>query len=94
MICAGSGIAPFRSFWMQRQYELENGRGPLGKMFLFFGCRQSKLDNIYGNDLPQLLNQGVLHDIFYAYSRDQQHKKVKLKHYNYFEELFSYYDEL
>ena len=74
MIGAGSGIAPYRSFWMQSLID-QKRKSKCNKMFLFFGCRRTRLDNIYGFEFPDLLNKGVILDIFYAYSRDSQHKK-------------------
>lgn len=74
MVSAGSGIAPFRSFWMQGLVD-KKVRSKSNKMFLFFGCRRTRLDNIYGSEFPDLLTKGVILDIFYAYSRDSQHKK-------------------
>jgi nitric-oxide synthase len=75
MIGAGSGIAPFRSFWQEREAQIKNGE-TCGKMFLFFGCRNPKFDNIYGPELSSLLRKGVLHQIFLAFSRGD--KKVNL----------------
>lgn len=74
MISAGSGIAPFRAFWNQNGCIQKQG-GKCHKMFLFFGCRRTRLDNIYGFEFPELLTKGIILDIFYAYSRDSQHKK-------------------
>ncbi|CAG2104321.1 unnamed protein product [Medioppia subpectinata] len=74
MIGAGSGIAPFRGFWLQRQADLQNGEES-GKMFLFFGCRNSQTDSIYGTDLADMARKGVLHELFYAYSQEKGHKK-------------------
>ena len=75
MIGAGSGIAPFRGFWLQRQADLQNGE-KCGKMFLFFGCRDSKLDNIYESDLNLLLKKGVIDELFLAFSAQKGKKKV------------------
>jgi len=75
MIGAGSGIAPFRSFWQERDAQIQNGE-TCGKMFLFFGCRDSKIDNIYGPELNNLLKKGVIHELFLAVSREAGHKKV------------------
>lgn len=75
MIGAGSGIAPYRSFWQEREVQIQNG-DKCGKMFLFFGCRQSKVDNIYGPELTSLLRKGVLHEVFLALSREPGQKKV------------------
>lgn len=74
MIGAGSGIAPFRSFWQERDYRMQKGE-KFGKMFLFFGCRQ-KGDNIYADELASMLDKGVLHEVFLALSRESGKKKV------------------
>jgi len=43
MIAAGSGIAPFRSFWQARLRQAEAGLS-LGPMILIFGCRRESMD--------------------------------------------------
>jgi len=43
MIAAGSGIAPFRSFWQQRYEQMKMGRR-VGKTVLFFGCRNKSMN--------------------------------------------------
>jgi len=43
MIAAGSGIAPFRSFWQERLRQAEAGLS-LGPMILIFGCRRESMD--------------------------------------------------
>jgi len=43
MIAAGSGIAPFRSFWQARLRQAEAGVS-LGPMVLVFGCRRESMD--------------------------------------------------
>lgn len=43
MIAAGSGIAPFRSFWEARLRQAEAGLS-LGPMILIFGCRKESMD--------------------------------------------------
>lgn len=82
MICAGSGIAPFRSFWQERQVRVmeitggrrlsmaaSSGRESIGKAILFFGCRDMKVDQLYEKEIEDLLSRGVLHDAFIATSR-------------------------
>ncbi|KAF2105143.1 putative NADPH-cytochrome P450 reductase, partial [Rhizodiscina lignyota] len=46
MIAAGTGIAPFRAFVMERARFAGMGR-PVGDMLLFFGCRRPDEDYIY-----------------------------------------------
>jgi sulfite reductase alpha subunit-like flavoprotein len=86
MVGAGTGIAPFRSFWQERKIDMEmmqipsgiNGIG-WGKMYLYFGCRQSKLDDLYSNELDQLVKEKVIATMYLAFSREQNKKKACLK---------------
>ncbi|GIX99686.1 nitric oxide synthase, inducible [Caerostris extrusa] len=79
MVGAGSGIAPFRSFWQERDALSEkytNGNSlNLGQMYLFFGCRQSKLDDIYKHETSRLQKKGVITKVFTALSREPGQKK-------------------
>ncbi|KAI1285722.1 Nitric oxide synthase, inducible [Halotydeus destructor] len=76
LIGAGSGIAPFRSFWQEREVMLrERGGKGLGKCILFFGCRSKKVDYVYQQELTTLLRRGVVHEVFLALSREENHKK-------------------
>jgi sulfite reductase alpha subunit-like flavoprotein len=43
LVAAGSGIAPFRSFWQQKAFELEEF-GQVSPMNLFFGCKDEESD--------------------------------------------------
>jgi NADPH-ferrihemoprotein reductase len=46
MVAAGTGIAPFRGFMQERSRLAELGK-PVGKMILFFGCRDDTTDYLY-----------------------------------------------
>ncbi|XP_074635667.1 nitric oxide synthase 3-like isoform X3 [Acropora palmata] len=101
MVGPGTGLAPFRSFWQQRQYDITNkghyGRrdsgvsesspqqpdldtatikclspavNKLGSMSLFFGCRNSKQDCIHKDEMLKAKDEGVLTEIFFAFSRE------------------------
>uniref|UniRef100_A0A8C3XKM3 Nitric oxide synthase n=1 Tax=Chelydra serpentina TaxID=8475 RepID=A0A8C3XKM3_CHESE len=76
LIGPGTGIAPFRSFWQQRLYDLENkgikGRG----MTLLFGCRQSDMDHLYREETQEMKRKGVLKEVYTAYSRQPGQAKV------------------
>ncbi|RWS11815.1 nitric oxide synthase: inducible-like protein [Dinothrombium tinctorium] len=74
LIAAGSGIAPFRSFWQERYTQFKNGN-KCGKMILFFGCRRSRVDNIYAEELNEMINSQVIHEVFLATSREPGQKK-------------------
>jgi len=48
MIAAGSGIAPFRGFWMRRWEQQQDGY-QVGKTLLYFGCRKKSM-NLFKNE--------------------------------------------
>ena len=112
MVGPGTGIAPFRSFWQQRQFDVINKPAPKAKshdvtpdssplprrrvsspafsgnslnpssnrwgtMVLFFGCRDSKQDFIYKNELAKVKDDGALTQVFLALSREPQQPKVR-----------------
>ncbi|KAF2973584.1 hypothetical protein EK904_003990 [Melospiza melodia maxima] len=76
LIGAGTGIAPFRSFWLQRLYDLEHRGLRGGDMTLLFGCRQPDLDHIYREETEEMKRRGVLRDVYTAYSRLPGQEKV------------------
>ena len=68
MVCAGSGLAPFRAFIEERAAQKASGRD-VGKMILFFGCRAPDVDYLYSDsDLKTWAESGVV-DIRPAFSR-------------------------
>lgn len=86
MVGAGSGIAPFRSFWIDREHRLSKNNGEngekisFGPMYLFFGCRRSTKDNIYEQETTSLVKAGVISKVFTAFSREQGQKKQYVQH--------------
>ncbi|XP_030892752.1 nitric oxide synthase, brain, partial [Leptonychotes weddellii] len=75
LIGPGTGIAPFRSFWQQRQFDIQHkGMSPC-PMVLVFGCRQSKIDHIYREETLQAKNKGVFRELYTAYSREPDKPK-------------------
>ncbi|KFM79120.1 Nitric oxide synthase, inducible, partial [Stegodyphus mimosarum] len=87
MVGAGSGIAPFRSFWQERdamikkqQSENRSSKQCFGAMYLFFGCRQSTVDNLYSEELATLVQEGVITGVFTAFSREPGLPKVYVQH--------------
>lgn len=75
MICAGSGLAPFRSFIQDRMSCLQQGK-PLSKALLFFGCRGPHLDNLYHDELSEFESAGVV-EVRRAYSKVPNHYLAK-----------------
>lgn len=74
MVCAGTGIAPFRGYLQ----ELDQG-ATARETWLFFGHRTSAHDDLYGEELRDLADRGVLHHLELAWSRDQD-EKVYVQH--------------
>ncbi|KAG8122710.1 hypothetical protein E2320_018261 [Naja naja] len=76
LIGPGTGIAPFRSFWQQRHFDLEKkgiqGRG----LILLFGCRHSSLDHLYREEMEEMHRKGILQEVYTAYSREPGSPKV------------------
>ncbi|XP_065650917.1 nitric oxide synthase 1-like [Hydra vulgaris] len=69
MVGSGTGIAPFRSFWQQRQYDrLHQNEVEFGEMFLFYGCRNI-FENIFSRELEDAKSQDALTEVFVGYSR-------------------------
>ncbi len=48
MVGPGTGLAPFRSFILQRHLQAQRGGSTCGPMVLYFGCRRSDQDFLYG----------------------------------------------
>lgn len=69
MICAGSGIAPFRGFIQERAAQIGAGR-KLAKAMLFVGCR-GKGDTLYEEEFTRWAAMGAV-DIRYAFSREME----------------------
>uniref|UniRef100_A0A4W6EAA9 Nitric oxide synthase n=1 Tax=Lates calcarifer TaxID=8187 RepID=A0A4W6EAA9_LATCA len=70
LVGPGTGIAPFRSFWQQRLYDLEHKGIESCPMILVFGCRQSEMDHIYKEETIQAKNKQVFKELYTAYSRE------------------------
>lgn len=70
LIAAGTGFAPFRAFLAERAKLHDLGK-PVGRMLLFFGCRSSRSDFIYREELERLKDTlGEKLHIVTAFSRD------------------------
>ncbi|KAI4751152.1 cytochrome P450 reductase 1 [Aureobasidium sp. EXF-3400] len=80
MVAAGTGIAPFRAFLLERARMQSVGRD-CGPMYLFFGCRNQTQDYLYSSELGALKSQvGDLFTLVPAFSRPDNGKGVYVQH--------------
>uniref|UniRef100_A0A8C5IUV0 Nitric oxide synthase n=1 Tax=Junco hyemalis TaxID=40217 RepID=A0A8C5IUV0_JUNHY len=75
LIGPGTGIAPFRSFWQQRLFDIQHKGLKPCPMVLVFGCRQSRIDHIYKEETLFAKSQGVFRELYTAYSREPDRPK-------------------
>jgi cytochrome P450/NADPH-cytochrome P450 reductase len=59
LICAGSGLAPFRGFLQERAIHASRGR-TVGKALLFFGCDHPDVDLLYRDELEAWAQAGIV----------------------------------
>ena len=74
MVGPGTGIAPFRAFLQERK-----AAGGTGKNWLFFGDQKAATDFLYRDELEAYQQEGVLHELSLAFSRDQD-EKIYVQH--------------
>jgi cytochrome P450/NADPH-cytochrome P450 reductase len=74
MLCAGSGIAPFRGFLQDRAVQKAGGQH-VGPSLLFFGANHPDVDFLYRDELDAWERQGVV-TVLPAFS-DQSDGEVK-----------------
>ncbi|PZT93203.1 MAG: cytochrome [Gordonia sp. (in: high G+C Gram-positive bacteria)] len=68
LICAGSGIAPFRGFLQERAIQKHEGQ-QVGKALLFFGARHPDVDYLYRDELAGWEARGIVR-VIPAFSRE------------------------
>lgn len=73
MVCAGSGLAPFRGFVQERAIQVRAGRR-LASAYLFIGCTHPDKDALFKDELQQWEEDGVV-KVFYAYSKAKEQSK-------------------
>lgn len=69
MVGPGTGIAPFRAFLEERKATEASG-----KNWLFFGNPHETTDWLYRDELLSMRDEGILHRLSTAWSRDQASK--------------------
>jgi len=73
MICAGSGVAPFRGFVQERAMQIAAGRR-VAPAFLFVGCAHPDRDQLFKDELANWELDGVA-KVYYAYSKAKELSK-------------------
>ncbi|CAG9562654.1 unnamed protein product [Danaus chrysippus] len=68
LIGPGTGVSPYIGFLEEREKLLKNADSA-GFVWLFFGCRDPKLDFIYEDELNKFVTSGVLSRLSTAFSR-------------------------
>lgn len=68
MVSAGTGIAPFRSFWQERLIQKKKGK-KVGEMYLYFGCRLPNVDELHKNEIEEMENKGIITECFKIFSQ-------------------------
>ncbi|KAI5626091.1 nitric oxide synthase 2a, inducible isoform X1, partial [Silurus asotus] len=76
LIGAGSGIAPFRSFWQQQFHDMKKTGLQKSAMMLVFGCRGAETDHLYKEETCEMKENGTLKSVTPAYSRQPGCPKV------------------
>ncbi|KAM3822758.1 LOW QUALITY PROTEIN: nitric oxide synthase 3 [Vipera latastei] len=76
LVGPGTGIAPFRGFWQQRQHQMKTQGLPAGDMTLVFGCRSSLHDHIYSEEIQEAQETGALRRVLTGFSRDPDYPKT------------------
>lgn len=66
MICAGTGIAPFRGFVQERAMQIQAGR-KLAPAYLFVGCAHPDQDRLFWDEFSRWQDEGAV-TLYYAHS--------------------------
>ncbi len=75
LICAGTGIAPFRSFLQDiKDRKLQEN---FNEISLHFGCREPTKDWFFKEEMLELQKEKILTEYFVSFSRDESAKTGK-----------------
>ncbi len=93
MVCAGTGLAPFRGFIQERALQKEGGQ-KTGAALLFFGCDHPDVDYLYHEELKQWEAAGVV-KVYVAFSEqaDNMIKYVQDRLWQERQEVFNLFEQ-
>mmetsp|Transcript_18297 Transcript_18297/g.29510 ORF Transcript_18297/g.29510 Transcript_18297/m.29510 type:complete len:270 (+) Transcript_18297:79-888(+) len=75
LIGPGTGIAPFMGFLVHRKESASKVSSTTGLITVFSGCRYKDHDWLYHSELQALQNEGVITNLYSAFSRDGETKE-------------------
>lgn len=76
----GTGMAPFRAFVQEREWQRQQGI-EVGPVMLYFGSRHRHEEYLYGDYLDLMHESKLISNLGLAFSRDQPQKVAEL-HFN------------
>jgi sulfite reductase alpha subunit-like flavoprotein len=81
LIGPGTGIAPFRAFAQQREYQssVNHSTTNLSPVFVYFGCRYQHKDHIFAEEWSKRVKDGVIQRYSVAFSRDSALSKERVE---------------
>lgn len=82
LVGPGTGLAPMRGFIREKVKMIQNSENtPVGKILLFYGCRNRKEDFLYKNEWPEYSKVlGENFELDTAFSREEPSQKVYVQH--------------
>ena len=78
LVCAGTGLAPFRGFLQERALRQASGE-PAGPALLFFGCDHPDVDFLYREELARWEAEGVV-EVLPAFFRQPEGEVSFVQH--------------
>lgn len=78
MVCAGTGLAPFRGFLQERAVQAASGQA-VGPALLFFGCDHPDVDYLYADEFREWEAAGVV-SVRTAYSEAPEGEVMFVQH--------------
>jgi len=85
-IATGTGIAPIRSFLLQRKSMILDKKLTPNVCWVFYGCR-TRNEYLYSEELESMVTSGIITKLIIAFSQEEQKIYVQNKIYEYGQQL-------
>lgn len=79
MVGAGTGLAPMRGMYLHMDCLRREG-ATLGESMLFFGCRTSRDDFLYADEMGEMVKNGTISHLVTAFSREVKGERPYVQH--------------